>query len=152
MSTDENCKSLTFLSSPTVPQLTDPKQPQYHFKSLDGGEFKPHTKYGSVSLSHFCFTAIAGYIKGWLEHKPQKQYGFQVYEERGNKHTVIFSAFLDSCLYPCMAKDRVKATFPGMSPEPICARKIEIVGDELKLDWLSNTGWEIVSSVTPCVV
>ena len=57
--TAEDCKSMTFLTSPATLHSREKKQqPQYQFKVLDKGVFNPGEEYGSVSLKHFCLSAV----------------------------------------------------------------------------------------------
>ena len=52
---EEDCERMVFLSSPTTPNMKlAGEKPAYQFRVLGKGVFKPHRKYGQISLTHFC--------------------------------------------------------------------------------------------------
>ena len=54
--TEEDIKSMAFLSSPATPEVDH--TPHYQFRVLGKGTFKPSQTYGCISLKHFCNAAI----------------------------------------------------------------------------------------------
>ena len=117
-----DCTDMVFLSSSATPHMEERQEPKYQFRVLSKGRFKPSEPYGSVSLKHFCNTAI-GAKKGncekssttkmcsrvlcvftrWISHtytftadEPHKKmYAYQVYRKPVVEDMVVFSASLN---------------------------------------------------------
>ena len=69
LTNEKQCESMAFLSSPSRPMFKR-HSPQYKFKVLSKGRFEPSLVYGSVSLSHFCLTAVGVKRKRADEEQP----------------------------------------------------------------------------------
>ena len=117
-----DCTDMVFLSSSATPHVEERQEPQYQFRVLSKGRFKPSQPYGSVSLKHFCNTAI-GVKKGncekaalqrcvlvccmclhgglvtlytfTIDEPLKKMYAYQVYRKPVVDDMVVFSASLN---------------------------------------------------------
>ena len=57
LDTEQQCDNMAFVSSPASPSVQQP-HPQYKFRVLSKGTFRPSQPYGCVSLKHFCISAL----------------------------------------------------------------------------------------------
>ncbi len=58
LTTDSDCDSMVFVSAKSSPSFMG-ERPEYQFRVMENGHFKRHSSIGTLSLRHFCKTAVA---------------------------------------------------------------------------------------------